>query len=59
MAMKYIWRKKNQWRALVTINNKNIHLGYFPTKELADRKECQYLEEEFWGPPPMRGTLSA
>lgn len=49
------WARKNKpWRAVASVNGGNIHLGYFATKEEADRKECQYLEEEFWGPPPMR-----
>lgn len=35
----------NPYRAQVTVNNRRVHLGYFPSKYLAERAEDEYREQ--------------
>jgi hypothetical protein len=42
----YFVKGKKRWKAMICINRKNIHLGYFDTAELAHEAYCYAAKRE-------------
>jgi hypothetical protein len=44
----YFYKQRDNWNARISINNKNINLGYFPTVEKAAKARAE-AEHKYWG----------
>ena len=44
----YFYKQRDNWNARISINNKQINLGYFPTIESAAKARAE-AEHKYWG----------